>query len=152
MSTPPLDVGSTFVANSTLAHAAPGTAFGIAPTSDLDKWFDVSQNIVWGTDATNNVSLLSFLKSATIVSELKTLVLGQNTGYVVSECTLTISQPADFNFVNYVKQHNSSIVGFVNTVNLYINYIITVLDSDTGITTTQPQRRKFIITGLTELE
>lgn len=146
----PLDVGSTFVANSTLAHAAPGTAFGIAPTSDPQ--FDVSQNIVWGTDATNNVSLLSVLKSATVVSDLKTLVLGKNTGYVVTECTLDISQPNDFNFVNYVKQHNSSIVGFVNAVNLYITYTITVLDSDTGITTTQTQRRKFIITSLTELE
>jgi hypothetical protein len=148
MSTP-LNVASYFDANSTLAHAAPGTAFGIAPTNDTS--FDVSQNIVWGTDATNNASLLSVLKSNAIVSDLKTLVLGQNTGYVVTECTLDISQPSDFNFVNYVKQHNSSIVGFVNTVNLYITYVIKVLDKDTGDMSTQTQRRKFIITALTEL-
>lgn len=148
MSTP-LNVASYFDANSTLAHAAPGTAYGIAPTTE--SWFDVSQNIVWGIDATNNASLLSVLKSATVVSDLKTLVLGQNTGYVVTECTLDISQPADFNFVNYVKQHNLSIVGYVNTVNLYITYVIKVLDKDTGDMSTQTQRRKFMITGLTEL-
>lgn len=147
--TTPLNVASYFDANSTLAHPAPGTAFGIALTDDTS--FDVSQNIVWGTDATNNATLLSVLKSATVVSDLKTLVLGQNTGYVVTECTLDISQPSDFNFVNYVKQHNSSIVGFVNAVNLYITYVIKVLDKDTGDMSTQTQRRKFIITALTEL-
>ena len=143
-----LDVASYFDANSTLAHPAPGTAFGIAPTNDSS--FVVSQNIEWGIDATDNDSLLSVLKSATVVSDLKTLVLGQNTGYVVSECTLDISQPSDFNFVNYVKQHNSSILGYVSTVNLYITYVIKVLDKDNGDMSTQTQRRKFIIENLPE--